>query len=441
MATYKVIQDVEAEDKLLGPLTLRQFIYAAVAVLCFYLTFLVVSKGAGFMAVVFMPIGGISGFFAWPWSRDQPTEVWALAKIRFMLKPRKRIWDQSGVKELVSVTVPKKLDISYTNNLSQGEVESRLKALADMIDSRGWATKNVNINLYSGQQAFSGASSDRLVEASTLPAVVEANVDINESDDVLEDSSPVAQQFDTMIAASTRAHHEEIMEHMREPAPTTQVPPLATRPGQIQAPGQPANNYWFLNQPAVPPQVPDGVVTFSTPQVIAPVAPVQAQTIQSSQMPQPAPEVITPEDEQALIARLRDQEAKENSVNPYGHYHIVQPLSGGSAPAQNQTGMPVQGQSNPVAQQNPGTPPAQGQSFGPPQQPMYAAPGTASPAVAVQPYPYSQPSPQTVAQQVTPPPNPAILQLARNDDLDVATIAREANKQQELQDEVVISLH
>ncbi|MGH7158305.1 MAG: PrgI family mobile element protein [Candidatus Saccharimonadales bacterium] len=31
MATYKVIQDIEAEDKILGPLTLRQFIYAGVA--------------------------------------------------------------------------------------------------------------------------------------------------------------------------------------------------------------------------------------------------------------------------------------------------------------------------------------------------------------------------------------------------------------------------
>ena len=31
MATYKVIQDIEAEDKLIGPLTLRQFIYAGYA--------------------------------------------------------------------------------------------------------------------------------------------------------------------------------------------------------------------------------------------------------------------------------------------------------------------------------------------------------------------------------------------------------------------------
>lgn len=53
----------------------------------------------------------------------------------------------------------------------------------------------------------------------------------------------------------------------------------------------------------------------------------------------------------------------------------------------------------------------------------------------------------TIAQNSTPAPvtqapDPAILQLASNDDLDVATLARQANKhKEELRDEVVISLH
>ncbi len=39
MATYKVIQDIEAEDKLLGPLSLRQFIYAVIVVLQIFVVF------------------------------------------------------------------------------------------------------------------------------------------------------------------------------------------------------------------------------------------------------------------------------------------------------------------------------------------------------------------------------------------------------------------
>src|SRR5947209_164958 len=109
MATYKVIQDIEAEDKLVGPLSFRQFVYAGIAAICFYLSFLVITKHAAYIAIVFVPIGAFSGFFAFPWGRDQPTEIWALAKIRFLLKPRRRIWDQSGIKELVTITAPKKI--------------------------------------------------------------------------------------------------------------------------------------------------------------------------------------------------------------------------------------------------------------------------------------------------------------------------------------------
>jgi len=45
---------------------------------------------------------------------------------------------------------------------------------------------------------------------------------------------------------------------------------------------------------------------------------------------------------------------------------------------------------------------------------------------------------------MTPAPDPAILGLANNDDLNVATIAHEANKAKDKKppdDEVVISLH
>src|SRR5262245_43987443 len=99
MASYKVIQDIEAEDKLVGPLSLRQFIYAGIAALCGYLSFFSLSKGLGLLLFIFVPPMLFTGFFAFPFGRDQPTEVWALAKIRFFLKSRKRIWDQSGVKD------------------------------------------------------------------------------------------------------------------------------------------------------------------------------------------------------------------------------------------------------------------------------------------------------------------------------------------------------
>lgn len=400
MSTYKVIQDIEAEDKLIGPLTLRQFIYAGICAATLYLCFILLTKGLYWLLPIFFPIAAVSGFFAWPFAGQQPTEVWALAKIRFIVKPRKRIWDQSGAKELVTITAPKKVEVNYTNGLSQTEVKSRLRALADTIDSRGWAVKNVNVNLYSQPAlVMSEPTSDRLVTMESLPQEVPNN-DVQPADDMLDEkNNPVAHQFDTMIAASTKAHRQQIMDRLRQAAvandnhkQTAKMPTPAPAP----TPQQPAANYWFMNQSTPgssnpvggPPQ---GAVTFNA-QLVAPGTPSTPPATSPS-------DDITPEAEQELVKRLADQEKVEHI--PYGHLHTIQPLS-------------VQKQQQ--------------------QQQLRQAQAAVAQA---------QTTAQTNDPKVTQAPDAAILNLARNDDLNVATLAREAHKQrpEPPQDEVVISLH
>jgi hypothetical protein len=404
MATYKVIQDIEAEDKLVGPLTFRQFVYAGIAALFFYLSFVVVSKGAAPVAALFAPVGIVSAFFAWPFSRDQPTEVWALARIKFLILPRKRVWDQSGMKELVTVTAPKKIERILTNGLSQTEVKSRLRALADTIDSRGWAIKNVNVSMV-GQPALVPAvqlpsDSDRLVDVSTLPQPVEDNPDKDAIDMMDEQNSKVAQHLDSMIAASTKAHRQEVMNKMQ--AATMPVapppPPTAVQPA-------PQNDYWFLNQPSQQTaSVPQDTVTFNT-QVVAPGASTTTLPVASAN-----PTL----DEETFIKNHRNEPAF--SPNMHGHLHVIQPLSAQQAAAQSQAQAPQGGM--PMPMPTPATPA---------QPPVINA---------------AQNNPTSADPKVTQARDTAILDLARNDDLNVATIAREAQKRSEPPaDEVVISLH
>jgi hypothetical protein len=256
MATYKVIQDIEAEDKLIGPLTLRQFIYAAVALFFAYLSFISIIKHAAVLAIFFFPIAAAAGFLCWPWSLNQPTEVWALSKIRFILKPHRRIWDQSGAKQLVTITAPKRPDVRLTNGLSQTEVRSRLKALADVIDSRGWAIKNVNLNLYSQPMPLiSPNESDRLINIDSLPQDV-PSVDIQAQDDILDDNNPVAQHFEQMIATNKVSHRDQIIQQLQQTLSQQQNPAGTTRQiSKSKDNGQPVD-YWFLhNNPStdIPP--------------------------------------------------------------------------------------------------------------------------------------------------------------------------------------------
>lgn len=230
MATYKLIQDIEAEDKILGPLTLRQFIFMIIACFFVWLCFVVVTGGAPYLLIVFLPPTIFFGFFAMPFGRDQPTEIWALAKIRYYFKPRQRIWNQSGVKEMVTITAPKKIEHIYTNGLSQSEVKSRLSALANTIDSRGWAVKNVNLNAFAAPSMMM-PSSDRLINVDSIPQAV-PDSDIVASDDMLDvRSNPIAQQFENMINQSSQSHRQQLERQMNGSQPTA-----------------PANdNYWFMN--------------------------------------------------------------------------------------------------------------------------------------------------------------------------------------------------
>lgn len=223
MATYKVIQDIEAEDHILGPLTLRQFIYALTAVFFFYLSFIVITKHATVMLLVVFPPGAFAAFFAFPFKRDQPTEVWALAKLRYMLKPRRRLWNQSGTKELVTINVPKKIERPLTNGLSQTEVHNRLQVLATTIDTRGWAVKNVAMMpSETNSTIFRPQNSDRLIDPSSIPKPV-PDFELAASDDMLDElNNPIAAQFTNLIDESSREHRQKIMESLnaarQEPA-------------------------------------------------------------------------------------------------------------------------------------------------------------------------------------------------------------------------------
>ena len=232
MSTYKLIQDIEAEDHILGPLTLKQFIFALIAAFFGYLDFIAVSHHVSFLLALFAPPTLFFIFFAFPFGRDQPTEIWFLAKLRFWFLPRKRIWNQSGVRELVTITAPKKVEQDLTKGLSDNEVKSRLQALSSTLDTRGWAVKNVG----SAPQPALAAAGDaqRLINLDSIPQPVAEDALVH---DMLDpDSSQEAQQVNEMVNRSEQVRHQQLVEELRAPL-------------QAQQPAQPS---WFTSAGSMP---------------------------------------------------------------------------------------------------------------------------------------------------------------------------------------------
>lgn len=303
MATYKVIQDIEAEDKLLGPLTLRQFIYACIVVVLGFIAFKL-GQATWFLALPFVPPMAFFALLAAPFGTAQSNEVWLLAKIRFFLKPQRRIWDQSGLKELVTITVPKRIERQLTKSFNQEEARSRLQALASTIDSRGWAVKNVSVNLFSQPSyVLNQADSDRLIDPGTIAQEV-PSYGVSGSDDMMDERSNLtAQHIDQMVAASSQSHRQQVIQQMQ----------------QGGSPGHGAkaqtDDYWFMHQPD-PGSVPKGYATF-------PVAPTVKPGATDNQSPA-ATAKPTP-DETAVMEHILAEKAKPESS--YHHLKTLQPLS------------------------------------------------------------------------------------------------------------------
>lgn len=371
MATYKVIQDIEAEDKLLGPLTLRQFVYAIIVIVSGFIAFKL-AAAAWFLVIPFIPVIIFFAVLAAPFGHDQSSEVWLLAKVRFFLKPRKRIWDQSGIKQLVTITVPKHIEKYLVKDLSQTEVRSRLQALANTIDSRGWAVKNTNVNLFSEPSYVTVSDeSDRLVSPTNLPQDV-PNFDVQATDDMFDErTSPTAQHLSQLITTSSQAHKSQVISQMSAPPPKN---------------NNHADDHWFT-QGAVSPKANTKIPSQpATPPAIVPA--------QNNYPVSKAPTGPATTEEKALLEKIHQKKAAPNPA--YGHMRTIQPIS---AKQKNQQSTVTSHQSKKTGDKR---------------------------------------------QETTPEgPNPAIIELANNDDLNVATIARQAdkaNRKKPPNDEVIVSL-
>ena len=146
MATYKVPQDVEAEDRLLGPFTFRQFVYLLIAAIAGALAAALFQI---FPLLALLPAPVIFFFLvlALPLKKDQPMETYLAAIVSFYMKPNKRFWRPGQGETTIQITAPKIVEKSRTRDLSEEEASHRLSFLSNLIDSEGYTIRgNHNTN-------------------------------------------------------------------------------------------------------------------------------------------------------------------------------------------------------------------------------------------------------------------------------------------------------
>lgn len=232
MAVYKVPQDVEAEDKLIGPFSFRQFIYLIIVAIAGFMAWLLSRIFIG-LIIVPLPVILFFGALALPLRKDQPMETYLTAVVRFFLKPKKRMWSPEGAVNLVEIVAPKIVEKHYAKDLSQEDAQSRLDYLARVMDSRGWSTRGV------------ASANDSLNDV----VVAEAE----QVEDVLDENAPVAQSFESMIEHQDEQRRLEMIERIKQAkaAPPSPQPAPAPRPQSYpQAPVEPDPHVQFNPYPS-----------------------------------------------------------------------------------------------------------------------------------------------------------------------------------------------
>ena len=225
MAQYKVPQDVEAEDKLLGPFTFRQFIYLVVGAIL-----LAVAWGLfqllPFLAILPLPLAIFFIVLALPLRKDQPMEVYLAAVLSFYLRPNKRVWTSGQRESTIKITAPKTVEKPRTRNISEEEAGHRLRFLSELVDTEGMSIRNNG----------SSMRDEYVAEA-------------NQVEDILDDSSNFS--LNQMIENEQNTRHDQLVNQMRaaisrtESLTTSQAP--QTPPAYTPQPIQQAANYSIPN--------------------------------------------------------------------------------------------------------------------------------------------------------------------------------------------------
>ena len=207
MAVYKVPQDVEAEDKLIGPLSFRQFIYAGIALGGVTVGFFLFQVFP-LLAFIPLPVILLFGAIALPLRKDQPMETYLLALLRFYLKPKQRIWNPDGTITYVEIIAPREVEQHLTKDFTGQTAQERLDYLARVMDTRGWALKGA-------VQSQGSVKNDVVAEVQT-------------ANDIMDEDANLSRSIDNLIAKKDQERKDAAREQMAAAAKAPAQPVATT---------------------------------------------------------------------------------------------------------------------------------------------------------------------------------------------------------------------
>lgn len=136
---YKVPQKIDLEDKIIGPLTLKQFIYLLAGAMLDYMIFSAAGSSLWAWLIIFL-ISLLALAFAFIQIEEQPFSYLVMNLFSYLLRPKMRLWDKrSRVTKAVEFKNKKEEKFNRPAIKAKEEVKSSLETLSQVLDTHGWS--------------------------------------------------------------------------------------------------------------------------------------------------------------------------------------------------------------------------------------------------------------------------------------------------------------
>jgi len=150
---YKIPQNIDIEDKIFGPLTLKQFLYAMGGGIIVYILFNIFGQSDfGMFIIISLPIAILTLALIFVKVNERPFIDFIFYFADYSRSSKIRKWDKSAKIKMENIKTKiteeeKGLQKELEKDAKRGIVKSRLNELATILDTSGWSIDNKSDNL------------------------------------------------------------------------------------------------------------------------------------------------------------------------------------------------------------------------------------------------------------------------------------------------------
>ena len=132
---FQVPQNIDLEDKIVGPLTLKSFLILLFGGMFIYiLFFLPIPRAITIVIAVFFGIILLAISFIKV--QDQPFPKFFVSLVYYIMRPKKRLWNQNDIKP--EVKIKGKTQKEVVHPAKQSLSTQQIAKLAAIVDTKGW---------------------------------------------------------------------------------------------------------------------------------------------------------------------------------------------------------------------------------------------------------------------------------------------------------------